>query len=152
MQLTQPATQLFTHLRISAPNGSSSSRICGSTASARAAPRAVSARRKAVPDNDPPDRKLHHLQQFCHFRFDGCGIRRSRRGSTVRPKAILSNTVIYGTARNAGTRNRLCDRARADADVGAVEANMPAGLMLQPSKMRSSVVFPEPDGPSNATI
>ncbi len=152
MQLTQPATQLFTHLRSSAPNGSSSSKICGSTASAPPAPHAVSGRRKAAPDNDPPMSKLHHLQQFCHFRFDRRRIGRSRRGNTVRPKAILSNTVNDGTARNAGTRNRLYGPARATAHVGTVEANMPAGLMLQPGIMRSSVVFPEPDGPSNATI
>ncbi|GHL44514.1 hypothetical protein ECZU28_45090 [Escherichia coli] len=38
------------------------------------------------------------------------------------------------------------------ADVGAVEANMPAGLMLQPGDNAQQRGFPEPDGPSNATI
>ncbi len=39
------------------------------------------------------------------------------------------------------------------ADVGAVEANMPAGLMLKPGdNAQQREVFPEPDSPSNATI
>jgi hypothetical protein len=38
------------------------------------------------------------------------------------------------------------------AHVGAVKADVPAGLMLKPGDNAQSVVLPEPDGPSSATI
>ncbi len=148
MQLTQPATQLLRTCASSAPNGSSSSRICGLQPARAPAPRAVSGRRKAVPITIRQMSKLHHLQQFCHFRLMAAAFGRSRRGSTVRPKAICRIPSYGGTARNAGTRNRPCIARVQAADVGAVEANMPAGLCSSPAIIRSSVVFPEPDGPT----
>ena len=58
--------------------------------------------------------KLHHLQQFCHFRFDGCGIPGDRDAAAPSGQKRCCRALSYGgTARNAGTRNRPCDRARA---------------------------------------
>ena len=88
-------------------------------------------------------RKLHHLQQVCHFRFDSCGIRalatrqhRQAESDIVEHRHMAEQRVML-----EHETDFTIARMQA-ADVGAVEANMPAGLMLQPGDNSQQRGFP----------
>ena len=88
-------------------------------------------------------RKLHHLQQVCHFRFDSCGIRalatrqhRQAESDIVEHRHMAEQRVML-----KHETDFTIARMQA-ADVGAVEANMPAGLMLQPGDNSQQRGFP----------
>ena len=143
-------------LASSAPNGSSSSSTCGSTASARAS---------ATRCRCPPEScdgialaqpfELHQRQQLVHALVGS----RLRRPLRPRPHAqaegdVLEHASCAGTARSAGTRSRRC--ARCTRDVGrrlrrAKRDAVRVSGVSRPAMIRSSVVLPEPEGPSSAT-
>ena len=64
---------------------------------------------------------------------------------------VLEHASCGGTARSAGTRSRRGARARrADARPRRRTGPRPRSGNSSPAMMRSSVVLPEPDGPSSA--
>jgi hypothetical protein len=97
--------------------------------------------------------QLHHLQQFGHFRFDGCRIR----AFAARQHGQAKRDVVEH-GHMAEQRVMLEHKAHFTiagmqaAHVGAVKADVPAGLMLKPGDNTQQRGFPEPDGPSSATI
>ena len=87
--------------------------------------------------------KLHHLQQFCHFRFDRRGIRalatrqhRQAKSDIVEYRHMAEQRVML---EHETDFTITCVQA---THVGAVEANMPAGLMLQPGDNAQQRGFP----------
>lgn len=154
MQLTQPATQLFTHLRIQrAKRFIKQQNLRFYSQRARQRHALFLAAGKLCRITICQMSKLHHLQQFCHFRFDGCGIRalatwqhRQAKSDIVEHRHMAEQRVML-----EHETDFTVARMQA-ADVGTVETDMPAGLMLQPGDNAQQRGFPEPDGPSNATI
>ena len=78
-------------------------------------------------------RELHHLQQFCHFRFDRRRIRaftpwqhRQAKSDIVKHRHMAKQRVML-----EHETDFTVPRVQT-AHVGTVKANMPAGLMLQP--------------------
>ena len=134
MQLTQPATQLFTHLGVQRAEGFIQQQNLWFNRQ-RARQRhalllpAGQLRRKAIRQM----RKLYHLQQFGHFRFDG---RRIWALAARQYGQAKRNIVEY--VHMAKQRVMLEHKAHftvpgmQTAYVGAVKADVPAGLMLQP--------------------
>jgi hypothetical protein len=156
VQPPQPAPQLLRTFASSAPNGSSSSSTLGSMASARAS---------ATRCRWPPEScegialrqpvELDQRQQLVNPIPISAGEGRSFRGRTRRPKAMFSNTscaeqrvVLEHEAHAAGPWRALprdvFARNNHGAPLGGVRDSSPAMI-------RSSVVFPEPEGPSSAT-
>ena len=88
-------------------------------------------------------RKLHHLQQFYHFRFDRRRIRalatrqhRQAKSDIVEHRHMAEQRVML---EHETDFTIACVQA---AHVGAVKANMPAGLMLQPGDNAQQRGFP----------
>ncbi len=144
MQLTQPATQLFTHLRIQrAKRFIKQQNLRFYSQRARQRHALFLAAGKLCRITICQMSKLHHLQQFCHFRFDGCGIRalatwqhRQAKSDIVEHRHMTEQRVMLEHETDLAIA-----RVQA-ADVGAVEANMPAGLMLQPGDNAQQRGFP----------
>ena len=142
-------------LASSAPNGSSSSSTRGSTASARA-----SATRwrwppeswRGIAVGEPVE--LHQLEQL----VDASRGSRPRGGRcAARPHAQAEGDVLeHGhVAEQRVVLEHEADLALAHVRVGGVlaveAARCPRSAHSSPAMMRSSVVLPEPDGPSSAT-
>ena len=97
-------------------------------------------------------RELDEIEQRQHAFADLGRVGRPRgAGATFRPKAMLSNTSCGGTARSAGTRSRRCAPARRAGASSPPKSTRPSVGHSRPAMMRSSVVLPEPDGPSSAS-
>ena len=133
MQLTQPAAQLFTHLRIQRAEGfiqQQNLRLNGQRARQRHALFLPAGQlgRETVRQM----RQLHHLQQFGHFRLNGCCIRAL---TTRQHGQAKRNVVEHGHV--AEQRVMLKHKAHLTiagvqaAHVSAVEADVPAGLVLK---------------------
>ena len=141
-------------LASSAPNGSSSSSTVGSIAIARAS----ATRWRWPPDNCPGRRSrklghLHQLQQRVHARWRcrPCSAASCAAASAGRRRCSRTRSCA-GTARNAGTRSRPCARA---GSAGSRRCRRRRCGRYRPCSSpairRSSVVLPEPEGPSSAT-
>ena len=97
--------------------------------------------------------QLHQLQQFLDPALD-LGARRAARarGRTFRPKAMFLATVM---CRNRAycwkTKPALRSRAGMSSQFRSAKRTAPLSACSSPPRMRSSVVLPEPDGPSSAT-
>ena len=141
-------------LASSAPNGSSSSstlRLDGERARQRDALALAAGELVRVAVGEPVE--LHQLEQLrrpCADRALG----RPRRLAAARAgRTRRSRRSSCGrTARSAGTRSRRW-RSRTSASVASSPWNstLPVSGTSSPAMMRSSVVLPEPDGPSSAT-
>ncbi len=130
----------------------SSSRICGSTASARQRHALFLSAGKAGRAIHEV-RQLHHLQQLRH-----CFNRRRSWAVASRHRQAKSDVVktpSYGEteAHVLKHKNRLYAHARAGG-ITSVPWNEYGRWTDVPARqiMRSSVVLPEPDGPNKATI
>ena len=139
----------------SAPNGSSSSSTRGSMASARAS---------ATRCRWPPDScagiallqagQLHQVEQLEHARLISASAGGWRAVAHLQAEAdVLGHASCGGTARSAGTRKPTLRSLHASwcERVLAAEIDSALGRPLEPGDERcSSVVLPEPDGPSSA--
>ena len=141
-------------LASSAPNGSSSSSTLGSTASARASAMRwrwppESCERIAV--GQPVE--LHQLEQVVHLGLD----LRLARALAARLDAQAEGDVLEHrhVAEQRVVLEHEADLALAHVHVGGVLAgeagSLPASAVSRPAMMRSSVVLPQPEGPSSAT-
>ena len=134
MQLTQPATQLFTHLRIQrAKRFIKQQNLRFYSQRARQRHALFLAAGKLCRITIRQMSKLHHLQQFCHFRFDRRRIRaftpwqhRQAKSDIVKHRHMAKQRVML-----EHETDFTVPRVQT-AHVGTVKANMPTGLMLQP--------------------
>ena len=114
---------------------------------------AAAALRKAAKDNGPTEffnwiSFNNSLTLARIFSLEG----RTARGRTLNPNAMFSNTVMWRNKRIVLEHKPHAPIARgAVGSVFTVKKNVPESANSRPAIMRSSVVLPEPEGPSNAT-
>ena len=144
MQLTQPAAQLFTHLRIQRAERfiqQQNLRLYRQGARQRHALLLTTGQLRRIAIRQVS--QLHHLQQFGHFGFN-----RRRIGSFTARQHGQAKSDVIEHRHMAEQRIVLEDEAHFTvagvhpADVGAVEADMTAGLMLQPGDNPQQGSFP----------
>ena len=133
MQLTQPAAQLFTHLRIQRAERfiqQQNLRLYRQGARQRHALFLTTGQLRRIAIRQVS--QLHHLQQFGHFGFNRRGV-----GSFAARQHGQAKGDVIEHRHMAEQRIVLEDEAHFTvagvhpADVGTVEADMTAGLMLQ---------------------
>jgi hypothetical protein len=97
--------------------------------------------------------QLHHFQQPGDFRFDPGGVRtfttrqhRQAEGDILKYRHMAEQRIVLEDEAHFTVTGVNA------AHVGAMETNMTAGLILQTSNNTQQRGFPEPDGPSSATI
>ena len=154
VQPAQPAAQLLAHLRVERAERlveQQHLRLDRERARERDALALAARELVRVAVGDPVE--LHELQQLHDLRADLLlvGPRRLRPHAQAE-RDVLEDRSCGRTARSAGTRSRPGARARrCSSRPRRGTARCRASGTSSPAMMRSSVVLPEPEGPSSAT-
>ena len=153
VQIAQPAAQILADLGVERAERlveQQDARLDRERAGQRDALALAAGKLRRIALAEPAE--LDEIEQFLDAARDlGLGRARSRRLRTVRPKATLSATVMW---RNSAYcwKTKPTPRSVTGWSVTSSPSNatVPASGNSSPAMIRSSVVLPEPEGPSSA--